>query len=146
LNRRAAFITLKQLFFSDSQGVPAMASKVLSVSTDSFGITTVRYHAPKFTNFGDNMSELEQQHIEERYNKPKRGKQSKPGKKEVAEVKKLAKDANNLSLQMESYLFDLIKERLPKADQSGLTKAQQAELEKLVGQYNAAESFDEIIN
>jgi hypothetical protein len=64
-----------------------MASKVLSVSTDSYGITTVRYHAPKFTNFGDSMKELEQRHLQERYSQPKRGKQSKLGKKEVGEVK-----------------------------------------------------------
>jgi hypothetical protein len=117
-----------------------MASKVLSVSTDSYGETTVRYHVPKFANFGDLMDELEQQHLKERYPKPK------TGKKKVGEVKKLAEDIKNLSQQMESSLFDLIKEHLPKVDQSGLTKAQQAELEKLAGQVNAAGSFGDLMN
>jgi hypothetical protein len=51
-----------------------------------------------------------------------------------------------LSQQMESSLFDLIKEQLPKVNQSGLTKAQQAELEKLAGQVNAAGSFGDLMN
>jgi hypothetical protein len=117
-----------------------MASKVLSVSTDSYGETTVRYHVPKFANFGDSMKELELQHLQKRYPKPK------SGKKKIGEVKRLAEDAKNLSQQMESYLFDLIKEQLPKADQSGLTKAQQAEFKKIVSQYNAAGSFDDLMN
>jgi hypothetical protein len=120
-----------------------MSGKVLSVSTDSYGDTTVRYHAPKFANFGDSMDELEQQHIRERRSQLRRDRK-KVGK--VGEVKKLAENVKNLSQQMESSLFDLIKEQLPKANQAGLTKAQQAEFEKLAGQVNAAKSFDDLMN